>query len=172
MIKTINEFNEQVLNIKNQLQTVYDSFKEDGKEIISKFFQEFLKNNPEIYGVCWTQYTPYFCDGDACEFGVNEFVCYDYADYKNNEFQYPYEDTQFVPSPPDKWKTIEDYNQELEKVSHIEESRRYQLKENIKSFKSHFRNIDHNLLKTVFGDHVWIGFNLTDGLIVEDFQHD
>lgn len=27
---------------------------------------------PEVTSVSWTQYTPYFMDGDACEFSVNE----------------------------------------------------------------------------------------------------
>jgi hypothetical protein len=28
---------------------------------------------PEVAGIGWTQYTPYFMDGEPCEFSVNDF---------------------------------------------------------------------------------------------------
>lgn len=38
------------------------------QEVAAPFFAEF----PEITAVIWTQYTPYFNDGDPCEFYVND----------------------------------------------------------------------------------------------------
>lgn len=40
-----------------------DLFKTD----LPKLFQDF----PTLESISWTQYTPYFMDGDPCEFGVN-----------------------------------------------------------------------------------------------------
>jgi len=37
------------------------------KEMSSAFFTE----NPDIMGFGWTQYTPYWCDGDVCTFSAN-----------------------------------------------------------------------------------------------------
>jgi hypothetical protein len=37
------------------------------KEMSSAFFEA----NPEIMGFGWTQYTPYWCDGDVCTFSAN-----------------------------------------------------------------------------------------------------
>lgn len=35
-------------------------------------FKSFFERFPEVYCVCWTQYSPYFNDGEPCRFGVNE----------------------------------------------------------------------------------------------------
>ena len=35
-------------------------------------FSEFFESNPDIDQIVWTQYTPYFNDGDPCIFGVND----------------------------------------------------------------------------------------------------
>lgn len=42
------------------------------QDMLKETFKEFWKLNPGIKVVRWTQYTPYFNDGDACVFGVND----------------------------------------------------------------------------------------------------
>ena len=44
----------------------------EGKAALADMFLEFFEKHPSVLGVAWTQYTPYFCDGDACTFGVND----------------------------------------------------------------------------------------------------
>ena len=69
--------------MNNELQTEFDKLLSDQKELQRQFqerAQELFKNitkqffdkNPGITGVVWTQYTPYFNDGDTCEFRVND----------------------------------------------------------------------------------------------------
>lgn len=41
------------------------------KEEVSLLINEILEF-PEVRGLAWTQYTPYFNDGDSCVFGVGE----------------------------------------------------------------------------------------------------
>lgn len=66
----------------NALQTAFDKLLADQAELQRKFQEqaqalfkditkEFFEKNPGITGVVWTQYTPYFNDGDACVFSVN-----------------------------------------------------------------------------------------------------
>lgn len=43
-----------------------------GQEMLKTLFSDFFEAAPECKTVTWTQYTPYFNDGDACVFGVNE----------------------------------------------------------------------------------------------------
>lgn len=50
--------------LKQEVKTV---FLECTKEIFDRF--------PECQTFSWTQYTPYFMDGDQCYFGVNEVNC-------------------------------------------------------------------------------------------------
>jgi len=44
----------------------------EGKALILKALTDFMAEHPEVESLQWTQYTPYFNDGDACEFGVTE----------------------------------------------------------------------------------------------------
>jgi hypothetical protein len=67
----------------SKLQTTFDKFIADQAEMQRKFQEqaqalfkeitkEFFDKNPGITGVVWTQYTPYFNDGDTCEFSVGD----------------------------------------------------------------------------------------------------
>lgn len=42
------------------------------REEFKKELRSFFESTPEIKAIVWNQYTPYFADGAACEFSVNE----------------------------------------------------------------------------------------------------
>lgn len=50
--------------LKRQFQT-------QAQEMFKGITKEFFDKNPGVKSIVWTQYTPYFNDGDTCEFGVN-----------------------------------------------------------------------------------------------------
>lgn len=56
----LSEFNQYKQEFQSQAQ---EKFKE--------YFIEFWGKNPAIKAVIWTQYAPYFNDGDPCTFRVN-----------------------------------------------------------------------------------------------------
>lgn len=47
-------------------------FQEQAQEMFKGVTKEFFEKNPGVTAVVWTQYTPYFNDGDTCTFGVHE----------------------------------------------------------------------------------------------------
>lgn len=47
-------------------------FQATAQELFKETTKEFFDKNPGVKCVVWTQYTPYFNDGDTCEFGVNQ----------------------------------------------------------------------------------------------------
>ena len=49
-------------------------YMEDGENVVRSAIQDFFTQNPDIKTLWWTQYTPYFNDGEACVFGIGE-VC-------------------------------------------------------------------------------------------------
>jgi hypothetical protein len=51
---------------------IQEQFKLDAQVKLKEVFSEFWEKNPGIKTVLWTQYAPYFNDGDPCEFGVND----------------------------------------------------------------------------------------------------
>jgi len=46
----------------------------EGQEALKTEFQKVFEAYPKITVIKWNQYTPYFNDGDTCEFGVGSFV--------------------------------------------------------------------------------------------------
>jgi hypothetical protein len=60
---------EQLLEDQAELQR---KFQEQAQGMFKEITKEFFDKNPGITGVVWTQYTPYFNDGDTCEFSVGE----------------------------------------------------------------------------------------------------
>lgn len=47
---------------------------EHSKTAVEEHFKRFFEKYPQVAGIRWTQYTPYFNDGDPCSFGVGEFL--------------------------------------------------------------------------------------------------
>jgi hypothetical protein len=49
-------------------------FQEQAQGLFKEITKEFFEKNPGITGVVWTQYTPYFNDGDTCVFSVGDLT--------------------------------------------------------------------------------------------------
>lgn len=54
-----------------QQDALLESLRDEGKRILRDAICAFLAVHPEVQGIRWAQYTPYWNDGDACEFGFN-----------------------------------------------------------------------------------------------------
>lgn len=61
-------------------QEFVDTLKPQFGTIFNSVFEKY----PELQAFKWTQYTPFFMDGDTCEFSVNE--CYDICLVGSDEF--------------------------------------------------------------------------------------
>lgn len=106
LLKNFDELNEQVRKAQAEMR-------DKSKGLIEAAVNRFLDSCPEVTGVHWTQYTPYFNDGDSCEFGVNE-MCYHILDDEDDEIE-PYESTTLYTG--DALKSAEEK---------LEEAKRYQ----------------------------------------------
>lgn len=65
------------MNIDELIQSLKQAkrlMREHGEKALKTAFIEFFDKCPEIVEICWTQYTPYFNDGDACTFSVDDVV--------------------------------------------------------------------------------------------------
>jgi hypothetical protein len=83
-----------------ELITSMQSFKkeiqEKGEVLIKETFKELFDKHPRLVAVGWTQYAPFFNDGEPCEFRVNDLQ-YRLDDDKANER----DDEDFLPSIED-----------------------------------------------------------------------
>ena len=50
--------------------------KHEGETAVKVFFKDYFDTHPEIYGIRWDQFVPYFNDGDACTFGLGGVASY------------------------------------------------------------------------------------------------
>lgn len=66
IVKSINE----IVKSRNELLS---KIRKDGETALKETFKEVFDEFPELKSIRWTQYTPYWCDGGACFFRVNEF---------------------------------------------------------------------------------------------------
>ena len=60
---------EQVMSLKSRYDKMVKGFKE---EDFKGWFTEFFALYPMVTTIRWTQFTPYFNDGEPCVFSVNE----------------------------------------------------------------------------------------------------
>lgn len=169
----------------SKLQTAFDQLLADQSELQRKFqtqaqalfkeiTKEFFDKNPGVTGVVWTQYTPYFNDGDTCEFRVN--------------------DATFTNAPIDELNEVRwgEYEGEAENVwacenvGHVLNSDR-EYYQNTKNIILAAGGVDaescvlfdkaitsgemESVMQAMFGDHVKV-IATRDGFEVDEYEHD
>lgn len=132
---------ELIQQFKDIKQQTIDSI----AEAINAKFRELFEKVPELESVSWTQYTPYFNDGDICEFSCHLY------DAKLNDTDswdfYDHNTRQRIPSIHDN-KIVKEYLQEL-------------------------REIPEEFFKDIYGDHSEITFKRDEPCaIITDCEHD
>ena len=101
----LNNFDE----LNGQIALAKKEMREKSTGLIEQATKIFLDACPEVTGIHWTQYTPYFNDGESCEFSVNEF-CFHILDDEDDEIE-AYESTTLF--------TLEDLKAAEEKLEDV-----------------------------------------------------
>lgn len=133
---------------------------EEATTLFKGFTVAFFEKNPAIQSIVWTQYTPYFNDGDTCEFAVHEPH---FSNDVNKTGYYGESDDEF-------W--------EYSSRNFLTENATYRVNidgvdvESVKQFSSVIQsNVMETVLQDLFGDHV-IVIATRDGFDVNDYEHD
>lgn len=136
--------------------------KEFGQQAVKEYLQGFWEKNPSISGLRWSQYTPYFNDGDPCVFRVNdvrfrfEDTPEDGGDYEDGyEDLWSYKYSRFRDTPR------EDRDVVLEQIPEFVAAR---------TLNSIWSNNEMTML-SVFGDHVQITAD-RNKIEVDEYNHD
>lgn len=162
---------EQLISDQAELQR---KFQEQAQGLFKEITKEFFDKNPGITGVVWTQYTPYFNDGDTCVFSV--------------------QDPTFTNAPVDELSDIRwgDYEGDTEgvwaadNVGYVLESDR-EYHQDTKNAILAVGGVDaaacalfskavgssemEDVMQAMFGDHVKV-IATREGFDVEDYDHD
>lgn len=59
-------------NLITEQETLRAEFRNKAQGLFKAITKEFFEKNPHVKAIKWNQYTPYFNDGDTCEFSVND----------------------------------------------------------------------------------------------------
>lgn len=224
----LNELKKEHKSLQDQINALNKQMQENSKELMKEAFRDFFEKYQTIVdNVFWTQYTPHFNDGEACEFSVHdvfialkddEEACEDegsnVSDKKDianlkkmiaeieawekdpmaaarkhqSEYIKKYNRDPFAAdrysfgsyrdkTPEEKmaeWKphygTKANY---LEQLAFAEKlvSQYPDLKEDFGDVKSMVANIDENLMRAMFGDHVKVVVSQS-GIEIEEYEHD
>lgn len=167
------EFKKQYEEARKQLNgQATDAFKEFASDIFAKF--------PGLESFGWTQYTPYFNDGDACEFSVNadyESGLYingsseDYGDEDEDDAdlecskcgRYLEPGTGFCPScgtaVPEPAEVVPEFGLEEESKAR-------------KEIVLMMRNFADEILEDIYGDHVKVTIHRNGKADIDEYSHD
>jgi hypothetical protein len=129
-----------------------DEVREHGEAALAAEFKRVFDACPEISGIRWRQYTPYFNDGDACEFSVGEF-----------EWAHNQTDEEFP-----EWCTDDDDDlDEQFGSSYGAEGREAEVQSAVNSLE----RIPKEIFEVCFDDHASI-IATREGFTVEEYSHD
>jgi hypothetical protein len=144
---------------------------EDAQKAVAKFFGSIL---PEGFAVQWSQYTPYFNDGDACTFSVCEPTVFRVADRKvEDDYAERVEegdDNTISMYQFDRYgvEKYEAYGHTYSGTPEIEGLPRAVIVE----FEEAWKHMPEDLLERAFGDHVRITILSGGKAIVGECEHD
>ena len=137
------------------------AFVEDLRKEFPTMFNELFQKSDKIESFGWSQYTPYFNDGDSCEFSVNcdypnvNGECIDDCDWYSWRVKYYLDGDKKYADLLTKNPSID-----LERYNIVNE------------FISVIQSIPADFLKDLFGDHAKITIYKDGTIDVQEFEHD
>ena len=159
VLEQFNVIEQQREEFEKQKKVLMESFKQSMEQLCKDLFEVV----PSIKCISWTQYTPYFADGDECIFSLNTFNFYNFVP---EDLGYDAEDVEYE---EDQWgfsmATYYDnkYSKKKTKVT----------QEDFNVLKKFFdiMNANEDFLKEVIGDHVQVILT-SEEMKVEEYEHD
>ncbi len=144
------------LNAK--MEALKTEFKNSGKEAIEESIKEIFESHPELEAITWTQYAPYFNDGEPCTFSVND-VYYKLVSKKDESSE---ENTDEEDEDDDEYESWDDvpYN----------EKTRTPLEKKLHAFEKQLQSLQE-LAEVVYGPDCRVVVNRNE-TIIEEYSHD
>lgn len=174
--------------IEKNLQKISDlkhKIKQDSKELLQCSLINIFKRNKSFKSFSWTQYTPYWNDGDTCLFTAHtDYINIDddqegISDYElKNLYEKLLKKDEEIKKLQNKNKTLEtkswEHKNNLRQIKELEDSDIKKVKEKldfILDIQEVFNTIDEDTLRDMFGDHCKVTATC-DGTTIESWEHD
>jgi hypothetical protein len=111
-------------------------------------FKTFFNDNPDVAALAWTQFTPYFNDGDECIFNVHDIypvTAEELEEIKAGDLN--------IYDLWEREEEKEDWRKKADAFIHV------------------LSTIDNSIFKATFGDHCKV-IATREGFDVEEYEHD
>jgi len=134
--------------LANELTETRKHYREKAQKVLTEhLFPTFFGDHPEIKMIYWTQYTPYFNDGDECVFRINDVCVSDVTDHEETYESFLNEKST--------WKLREALSEDV-------------------GILDEFFQDNEDILKEIYGNHVIVNIYNEDPIrtVVEEFDHD
>ena len=157
-LEALKEKKKEIAKLKAEAQTM-------ASEAFDSFCKQIFEKHPKVESFGWSQYTPYFNDGDTCTFSAN-------TDYISINGEYV-DDSKWINE-----KTVTDWgtwNRDLRiyegrvEVPNLDYDP--ELSKGADEITEFLRNFDNDFYITRFGDHAEITVS-KDGVDVDEYEHD
>lgn len=157
-LEALKEKKKEIAKLKAEAQQM-------ASDAFDSFCKEIFEKHPKVESFGWSQYTPYFNDGDTCTFSAN-------IDYISINGEYV-DDSKWVnETTVVDWGT---WNRDLRiyegrvEVPNLDYDA--ELSKGADDITEFLRNFDNDFYITRFGDHAEITVT-KDGVDVDEYEHD
>lgn len=163
---------DDMANKLEQIKRLREEYKELSQNLFAEGVKAIFDTYPDLIAVGWSQYTPYWNDGDPCEFSVHEsqiqwkgvtdqddFEDEDYGDEWLHDLNgYEYQQKMHNKYPKEKYYIMKDENE-------------VQMHKAVDDVNAILREIDESTMEEMFGDHVFVTVT-KEGVTTEGYDHD
>ena len=174
---------DRVKAMSDELKALKEKLHKEFQDNVSGIFREFFESVPLVENIVWTQYTPYFNDGEPCEFAVHtpEFYYKGTTENDGPEGSYSWGDSGTILLPGE-WLQ-EKYNhpkiyfagdsETYEEAAQGEKTDALQeYYEPIRAMEDFIQSRDNmEFFQAVFGDHCKVTASI-EGVDIEEYEHD
>lgn len=179
-MKTIEMLDE----LKAELDAAKAAYKKKAGELLIQVYADFFEAAPMINQIYWTQYTPYFNDGDPCVFGVCDIyfniLPTEDRSYEGGSHQGEWDRGYYnVASNLEYYRENQDIDDAEEIVAFLKsinaDSAMEEKCDAARSSITAFINSNEDLMESTYGDHVEVVVTKKDGKItveVGEYDHD
>lgn len=143
--------------ITREIQEAQDRMKAAAKIALQDGFKLIFAEYPFLGRVAWAQYTPYFNDGDPCDFSTHEIVFATTGDVEGDESLGFWEDGPEFYSKAKSWGDTSGNDPKFVECR--------------ATVSKLLTTIPQESYRELFGDHVSVEVT-PEGVAVEDYDHD
>jgi hypothetical protein len=158
MIAEIKEKQAEIKRLQKELQ-------EKSSKIFLSSFKNLFEETPKLKSFAWTQYTPYFNDGDTCYFSANTDYLMINGDHEDDA-SWSQEKKVISWGTYNRDKRIYEGRIEQDNPEYDKE-----LSEAVDKVKKFLNLFDDKFYQDQFGDHTMVTVT-PNGIDTEDYDHD